>query len=143
MEAGKRALVEYQPTEDEKRRSAYLAIRQATYSYAPRKPAWTKPHVWWPMRESYERERDWNTYYPSSGIDAYKRMGEHWPDRSHQLSYECFADFTYSKELRDKMQTQLDIEFDLMPEEDGVGDNEHLAFMWKIRSKKKKKQHNL
>jgi hypothetical protein len=127
MEAGKRALVAYQPTEDEKQKlAAYRANRQATkwqkwmddhpasstsYTYAPRKPEWTKPHVWWPMRE-----RDFE--YKYLGIDEAKRMDHHGGDP--QLGFECFNDFTYSPELRTKLREQINLEIDLMPEIDLV-----------------------
>jgi hypothetical protein len=126
MEAGRRALADYQPTEDEQQKlAAYRASRQATKwqkwlddhpespiprTYTPRKPEWTKPHVYWPMRE---REPDWYAYL---GVEEAKRMDHHGGDP--QLGFECFNDFTYSPELRSKLREQVNLEIDLMPEMD-------------------------
>jgi hypothetical protein len=79
----------------------------ARLPYTPPKPEWHKPRVWWPMRER-KPGRQWlnpQTY-------GYEGKGD------PQLPTELFTDYTISHELHDKMQTQLEVAFDLSPEDD-------------------------
>ena len=71
----------------------------------PSRYTWRKPQVWWPMREQP---------YNFLGVDEAKREGR----GDTRLGFECFNDSTYSPELRTQMREQLNIAFDLMPDDD-------------------------
>jgi hypothetical protein len=81
----------------------------------PYKLTWTKPQVWWPMRERWEENRS-----SLFGIEEFRRMGEY-PSEAHKLDYECFNDYTYSPELRAQMREQVALEIDSMPDDDWIG----------------------
>ena len=56
-----------------------------------------------------------------------------------QLAFECFNDFTYSPEYRTQMREQLNIEFDLMPEDDMIP---HIEFWFGGRTRKSRVKYN-
>ena len=79
--------------------------------YAPRKPAWSKPRIWYPMRER-EREpgRDWNN--PQEY--GYEGRGD------PELPYELFNDMDIPREARAKMKAQYEVAILNMPDDDWV-----------------------
>lgn len=83
----------------------------------PYKPPWTKPRIWWPMRERWERD-DYHWNHPHLGIDEAKRNGEHWPDGMELLPYGLFNDMDIPRETKARMQEQYELAVFTMPDDE-------------------------
>ena len=97
----------------------------------PYKHTWSKPRVWWPMRERLDQG-----YWPILGEPQWNYEGSGDP----QLSFECFSDFTYSPELRTQMREQVSVAISLMPEMDDI-EVPNAGVYWMRWKKRKNRKH--